>query len=296
MDALPDELLLQIFEIVSEQFWEGKWILNTHRRTRNLHRLSLVSRRFNRIVTPMLYKQIRGSQFLSNPFWRQIVYTLHQNYDLAQLIHSFSMTKRPEHMWSEPPDRLRSESLLSLLPMLYCYNSFTLVDLILELEHRLKRGDNVFATFFVLQAPALTKLELIGFENNDGYSTPKQLPLVVEEMGRAIFKDVDAGMCPRCFGSLRDLRIDLSDWGYFHPRAVIPFMYLPQLKRLTLEGWGIQSERSRNRRLDAFGPRREWPARSSAVEEIVINYGYGSAYQVCRLNSVNKALYVWLHV
>jgi hypothetical protein len=109
MKVLPQELLLQIFEIVSEQIWEGKWVLVTLRRTRNLHRLSLVSRRFNRIVTQMLYEQIRGSPFLSNQFWRQIFYTLHQNDDLAQLIQSFSMTKRPVHMWSEPPKALRSE-------------------------------------------------------------------------------------------------------------------------------------------------------------------------------------------
>jgi hypothetical protein len=57
--------------------------------------------------------------------------------------------------------------------MLNCYKSFTLVDLILQLEHRFKRGDNIFAIFFVLQAPALTKLELIRFENDHGYGTPK---------------------------------------------------------------------------------------------------------------------------
>jgi hypothetical protein len=180
--------------------------------------------------------------------------------------------------------------------MLNCYKSFTLLDLILQLEHRFKRGDNIFATFFVLQAPALTKLELIGFENDHGYSTPKQLPLVIEEMGRSIFRDVDAGMRPQCFRTLRDLRIDLSDWRYFPTKAVIPFMHLAQLKRLTLEGWGLQSERSKHRRLNAFGPRREWPVRSSAVEELRMDCGYGSAYQVCCSNSAIKGLYVWLHV
>ncbi|KAL5445735.1 hypothetical protein PMIN06_008002 [Paraphaeosphaeria minitans] len=121
METLPEELLLYIFHIVSERSSQGKRVLNTRNSTKNIHRLSLVSRRFNRIVTPMLYEQIRVPPFSSKPFWKKIVDTLHHNHALAQQIRSFSMTKRPSHMCSTPSKTLRSESLVSLLPMLRCH-------------------------------------------------------------------------------------------------------------------------------------------------------------------------------
>lgn len=284
MDTLPEELILQIFQIVSERTLQGKRVLNTRNSTKNLHRLSLVSQRFNRIVTPMLYDHIRAPPFPSDPVWKQMVDTLHHNHDLAQLIQSFSMTERPAHMWSTPPKTLRSESLLSLLPMLSCHKSFTIVDLILHLELRLRRGDNIFAAFLILQAPALVKLELAGFDNHH-VTTPKHLPLVVEEMGCAILKDLDAGIRPQCFESLQDLHIDLWNWGYFPPSALIPFLYLSRLKRLTLKRWGEQSKRSKGRRFKPFDSLKEWPARSSAVEELILDPACASSYQVSSLTS-----------
>ncbi|KAJ4304748.1 hypothetical protein N0V90_000275 [Kalmusia sp. IMI 367209] len=266
MNSLPEELLLQICEIVLTQFWQGKWVWNTLRRTRNLHRLSLVSRRFNRIVTPLLYEQIRGPMLKAVPFWRQISETLYRNPMLAQHIKSILVPECEPLFHNPPPSNLRSELPAALLPTLHCYGSFP--EVVYNLQNRSQRGDNVLLTFLIHQAPSLEKLELLGFEAEYHHNIPVRLPIAVEEMGLSIYKDLDAGLTPHCYVSLRILRIDLDRWGYFPPRSIIPFLSLPQLKSLSLSAWGAQTNRRKKRGFKVFGSGREWPVRSSSIENL----------------------------
>ncbi|KAL1600740.1 hypothetical protein SLS60_007128 [Paraconiothyrium brasiliense] len=99
-------------------------------------------------------------------------------------------------------------------------------------------------------------------------------------MGRMIIKDLDAGRSPQCFRSLRSLHMDLWDWEYFPPSAVVPFMHLTQLKQLILKGWGFQTKRAKRRGLSVFKSGRNWPIRSSAVEDLKLDPVYSSAFQV----------------
>ncbi|KAL5403412.1 hypothetical protein PMIN03_009883 [Paraphaeosphaeria minitans] len=65
---------------------------------------------------------------------------------------------------------------------------------------------------------------------------------------------------------------------------------MPRLKRLTLKGWGAQSERSKRRRIKPFVSTKGWPARTSVVEELVLGPGCPSTYEMRKLVSACTAL------
>lgn len=290
MESLPDELLLQIFEIVSTQIWQTKGLYSTNylRRTRNLQRISLVSRKFHRIVTPLLYENVVGPIFLSVPFWSCIVRTVHQHPDLAQLIKRFSMTKPNPPFHNSPPQSLRSELSVALLSELYSYDGFLPEVALLDLEHRSKRRDYILMTFMILKASALKELNLTGYEATWGPRSHTRLPLLIEEMGLRIYREIDAGRSPQCFEHLCSLRIELDEWGYFPADAVIPFLYLPRLRSLMLEGWGLQTKRRKRSGFRLFGSGREWPVRSSCIEDLTFDCNGATVKQVCqsRLHSI----------
>lgn len=291
MESIPDELLLQIFEIVSTQNWEKKALYNTNyldtndlRRTRNLHRLSLVSRKFNRIVTPLLYEKIVGAELLSNPFWRRIAETVHQHADLAQLVKHFRMTVPYPGYDNKPPRSFPSELLIALLSELHSYDGVPPEQALLDLEQRSEQKDHIFGTFLILQASRLEELVLRypPIESNPPRS--KDLPLIIEEMGTRIYRDIDAGHGLQCFQYLRSLQMDLFDWGYFPADAVIPFLHLPRLRSLLLEGRGYQSTRRKRNGFKLFGA-RSWPVRSSCIEDLDLECNNATPKQVCHTRS-----------
>jgi hypothetical protein len=264
MDILPEELLLAIFEIVVGHHRPGK-LTNNMRRTQNLHPLVLVSHKFNRIVTPLLYESIQCPHFRTSDFWKNITYTLKERPRLGQLIRCVQTPRNQPFFADFAPKDLKSIITFDLVTDLYHQDLRTF-------QKRSQRGENVMLLFLVLQAPMVEKLDLFGFQYDPPEGSSRDvLPLVVEEMGRMIYADLDASVSPVRFASLRNLRLDFDEWTCFPPGAVLPFLTLPQLKILTLDSWGWTGN-DRKHRTDLYGLPREWPLRSSSVEEL---YLYG---------------------
>jgi len=274
IESLPDELLLGIIENVSNLDRPGSWGEFHMRRTYNLLPLVLTSRRFNRIVTPLLYENIQAPRYRTSRFWESIVTTLKLNPTLRQYVKQIH-TPPYQPMYANPsPSDLRSVLPWDLVTDLHHQSPR-------EFEKRNKQGDNILLTFLVLQAPNLESLVLRGFEDTTPHYSVKLLPLVVEELGRLLYADLELGTVPRRFESLRTLWLDLGEWGFFPARAVLPFLVLPQLKSLTLFGWGGEENRQ-GKRFDLYGDARQWPLRSSPLEELYL-YGVTATYSMVSL-------------
>jgi hypothetical protein len=249
MDLLPDELLLEII-------WHDRDATGT------LYSLSLVSQRFYRVVNPLLYENIRGSRFRASDFWKNIIRTLQQNPGLGRHIKSIATPSYQPTYADEAPSDLGSGLSDTLLRKLH----YPYVNV---LEENLKQ------------------LDLQGFGRVTTTSFIR-LPLVIEELGRIIYADLKTDSLPRRFESLRTLRLDLCEWSCFPPDVVLPFLMLPQLKSLTLDGWGKDTQHRRTypeeTRHNFFGYEREWPVRSSPVRELYL-YNTDAISRMVSLNS-----------
>ena len=261
MDSLPEELLLQIIERVIELPRTSHWVVVLMRRTLNLHPLVLVSKKFNRIVAPLLYETIRCPYWRTDTFWQNIVNTLRSNPGLARYVKSIETPNTQPLFKNMAPEDLRSILPFDLVSNLYHQS-------LREFNKRSKHGDNVMLTFLVLESPNLKSLDLRGFERayrND----VKLLPLVIEEMGRIIYADLDSKAAPRRFETLQCIWLNLDEWGWFPAGSILPFLELPQLKSLTLGAWGGAKSRD-EKRCDLYGDARKWPLRTSTIEEVYL--------------------------
>jgi hypothetical protein len=166
---------------------------------------------------------------------------------------------------NDPPSNLRADLPLTLIRDLHYQD-------LRALEKRSQHGDNILLTLFVLRVPNLKRLELQGFEDRNE-SRFTRLPLVIEELGRVIYTDLDIEAVPRRFEFLQSLRLGLDEWGHFPASAVLPFLVLPRLKSLTLDGWGSDHHPKRyktEKRCNLFGSEWPWPVRASSVEELYL--------------------------
>jgi hypothetical protein len=218
-----------------------------------------------------------------------------QNPKLGEYIKSIAIHELPPTYGRGLPNDLRL-NLMHLHDMVQKLHTRG----IYELEARSKKGDNVMLALWVLQAPFVEELyldiEWMRFNDWGGYVPPQSLPLVVEELGRVIEANTATGLLR--FEFLHTLRLDLSEWNYFPARAVLPFLSLPHLKSLTLGSWGWSVDRKYGDQIQfdvsmasIFGSDREWPIRTSAVEEIHLISELTSPTIVSKLSKPNPYKY-----
>lgn len=273
MDRIPDEILVMIVkELIhgSKYPWTGdeEWWL---RRTTTVRPLPLVSRRFYSIANPLLYEDINAPTFITHKAYAILAKTMYQNPRLAQSIKRIHVEGLPLPATEDPPDDLRL-NLLHLRDLVQRLGTTQDID---ELERRSRINcDNILLTFWILQATKVKTLYLnpaiAGWgERYDWSRDPatSDLPLFIEEFGRAIYADFASGFCR--YDSLRNLRLDLSWWYDFHHSTVFPFLLLPNLKTLELIGWGHLSEKVYIGEIDPrdcyYGSKHQWPVRSTSL-------------------------------
>ncbi|CAI6336521.1 unnamed protein product [Periconia digitata] len=261
MENLPDEVLLLIFENLTQckpRYWRT--------RTQRLRPLTLVSRRLHRIATPMLYEHIQGSKFLASESWVGLAKTLHQNTNLAQHVKSINAQFASFPYREYPPHDL----LLNLMKLWDMVQKLHIAD-IYELEKRSRSYcDNILLTFWVLLCERLETL-VMNLSNDSwigevGGTRTGTLPLAVEELGRAIYADLDSG--GRRYDCLRTLNISLTEWSCFHLTIAVPFLSLPNLKTLALAGEGSYARL----RTPFYGREPEYPVRTSSVEHVHLKF------------------------
>jgi hypothetical protein len=264
MNLLPDELILEILENVARLYRPSIRLEVYTPRAHNLHPLTLVSRTLNRVATPLLYESIGAAHFRTYQCWNDIVTSLKLNPSLGHYIKHIQTSRFYITRANPAPSDLRPVLPFDLVSANNRERSR-------ESEQKPKHvQDNVLVTYLILRTPNLQTLEVLGLRRGSSKARLKLLPLVVEELGRIIYTDLDAGTIPRRFESLRTLRLDMIEWSWCPAGAALPFLELPRLKSLTLRSWGGEETREEER-CNIYGVQRGWPLRSSPVEEICLD-------------------------
>ncbi|KAF2707839.1 hypothetical protein K504DRAFT_45205 [Pleomassaria siparia CBS 279.74] len=160
METLPDELLLHIFERVPtthiEYFESPKYDGTDH-----LHQVCLVSQRFNRVATPLLYAVIDEHGW--NPLvWSSLLDTLSRRPDLRKHVKTIRIN-----------EGISENNVFNVDDTVFTTLHDRIVPLAQELElpmqeemlHRLRNGEDVVIGPLIYLAHNLEQLFIRGLKN-----------------------------------------------------------------------------------------------------------------------------------
>jgi len=286
MDRLPEELLLQIFESIgpSPQHYSSP---SGYDRTWQHAQICLVSTKFRRIATPLLYQSIECGQGLQNI--TDLGTTLMTNPKLGDYIKSIRIkSTRAEHHakclgWFVHP-RLGTDALSGAECVLFsswlerlCPEQPDWIDIM-----RYTSRDVILA-LCVLTARNLRSLWISG-PRDQGNSPGLSYAFLIQSI-----LDSAAGSSPsvvHSFEHLRTLHLDLQHCKHDQAVQIVSIMQLPHLEDLTLARWGDRYghylEMNRNS--------EDWSPRSSNVVRLSLLMPKVSSHIITGMIRACKAL------
>jgi hypothetical protein len=296
MDRLPDELLLHMLQFIQQ-------LGPPHHLSQTLANVCLVSRKFHRVATPVLYETLM--QVAPNTpcvtkrsvFYRCLK-TLHTRAEFR--LHIKSLSNVPHEIISDeiaPGAGTKQDKSVSLLP---CDNTDPEA-LIMAVAKNLgisetkaifarhNAGEDVCFILCALLAPNLEQIKtLIRGRATEG--TPPTL--LLEYLGRSAI-GMPVGQVHN-FDKLRYLHFEPSFTLAFPVTHAFPLVLLPRLNHLALGAWGAVT-RNLGYVIDpndsvVFGRSWTWPLRTSRISELSLWNLFTTPQIVCRMIQACQSL------
>jgi hypothetical protein len=302
MDALPNEILLNIFDLLYPPITHLSSPSGLDR-SRDLYSLCLVCQTFNQIATPLLYESIERTGNMTTLAYRQLPQVLLRKPKLRQYIKSIRLKLGDDVEVGEPmlhedtdsngsneeteesyEDYHEEDPIVDIVPAEVQERYTWLSDIVEHLSTELGlpfapallrnaiRGDDIPITMCVFLAPNLERLwyrvPITHMETNT--PCPLLAGIACSAFGTPL------GEIHR-FEKIRVLHIDLYRSGAYQSpvSCALPLLLLPSLVDLTLGGWGTDVRLPGRLALipddvdsDFLGKRWTWPVRSSSITKL----------------------------
>ncbi|KAH7095439.1 hypothetical protein FB567DRAFT_512619 [Paraphoma chrysanthemicola] len=293
MDTLPDELLLHILKCFHS---------SSEYSPADLAAACLLSRRLNRVGTPVLYSDIRSNK--SRGQGRSVLYRLletlqarpHLRLLIKRLEHCPPRSNRPfgndlDQAARLPDGDLCDASTKALIDALA--NELQLRDSQNTYLHY-NTDEDILLTLCALLAPNVERIKVRLRRAEDGRTRAiALLQYICESSYNQQCSQSQRGGA-HSFERLRQLQIEPDIFLTIPSTQVLPLLLLPSLKHLTVGGWGDFSERARPM-IEAEESRvrwrpQVWPIQASSISELCLRYPQAPPEHVSTIIMACKAL------